>query len=142
MSDELVEALAFGSLTVVEQDFIEKAVKELRAVFNSEGNPTNEVAKIIWRAVKRDRKVRFEKLEVKPGDLVLAKFDTESLSGGAELHHFARGLKDMLPDGTPFIILQNDAQLETLDETHMKNLGWQPVPEDEKNQAPESRGPG
>lgn len=135
MSDELVEALEFASLTEAEQDFIDKAAKELRAVFDDERSPTNELVKIIWQAVNNDRKVRLEKLAVKPGDLVLARFDTESLSGGAELHNFARGLKDMLPDGTPIIIIQNEAQLETLDEASMKSLGWQPIPEDEKNEA-------
>lgn len=136
MSDELVDALEFSSLTEAEQDFIDKAAKELRIIFDEERSPTKSLVRIIHEAVRRDRKIRLEKLSVKSGDLVLARFDTESLSGGAELHNFSRGLKDMLPEGVPIIIIQNEAQLESLDEAGMKSIGWQPIPEDEKSQAP------
>lgn len=142
-SDEFVEALEQASLTEAEQDFIDDAIKRLRAVFDDESNVTNELVKIIWEALVNDRKVRLEKLAIEPGDLVLAKFETDKMSGGAELHHFTRGLKDLLPAGTPIIIIQNEAQLESLDVERMKSLGWQPVPEDEKSPTPEgSRGPG
>lgn len=129
MSDSLPEALDLASLTEEQQARVNECVSAVDHALARKDR--RAAAAAVWKAIgsalRDNLKASFETFRVEPTDLVLAKVDVDRLTGGAELHQFAVGLKELLPKNAGILIVQNDAQLLTLDEGQMARMGWRKV---------------